>query len=128
MKGIAVPLIFLIILIVALPSVCGSLSTAAVSGSVAAENVKQKQIEQAQVETNLFDGADPDLAYGLREMRLANEHGNDTIARVAESADRSQTAIAYTLPVGLIAIAVAFVALAFIVMRLSGKQTAEVRK
>lgn len=127
MKGIIIAFICLAVLVIALPAVCGSVSTAAVAGSAAAGNVQQKQIEAAQVEGQLFDGVNPDLAYGLREMRLSNEHGNDTIARVAESADRSQTAIAYTTPVSLALVLFIVIGVIWIVLRLGGKQTSEVK-
>lgn len=106
---------------VALTGSCGQLSTALVNTSTSAANIQQKQIEQAQVDANLFEGVNPDLAYGLREMRLSNEHSNDTIARVAESADRSQTTIAMGAPITAVAIAVALVAFAYIISK-AGKK------
>jgi hypothetical protein len=127
MKKVAIFLTVIAALAFLTPGVCGSLSTTMTSGSTAAANIKQKEIEAAQVDANLFEDVDPDLAFALREMRLSNEHGNNTIARVAESADRSQTAIAYsgTLNLGL-AVLLALI-VAFIVTR-AGKQVTEVGK
>jgi hypothetical protein len=115
MKGIAIFLGFLIVLTLATPGGCGFISTLLVDTSTAATNVQQKEIEKQQTEDNIFKDVNPDLAFALREMRLSNEHGNNTIARVAESGDRSQTAIAQSSTLTVWGFVIGLIIMAWIV-------------
>jgi hypothetical protein len=117
MKKLFVFAACLFILAMVTPGLCGGLSSLAVGSSTAAANLKQKDIEQTQVEENLFKNVNPDLAYSLREMRLSNEHSNDTIDSVVKSGHRAMVAISYNTTFVLVLVFLIIVGVGWIFFR-----------